>query len=546
MGKRTAAVARHAIALAVGVKTARTAINERSLQSYRVEWVDWNGEVVDVTEVRRGSIPEHDPIERPSTRRYDFEFNGWYPLLKPATENARYRARYLERDRKRTAQTVGFYNHVTRVNDRFTTYYRDGLFDTPSTDRNPCLTTFALCLALSSGHMGFVSSENADFAKAILGDIGCDRVRVNDYYFAEKKEISNIGVAIGVKDIGIPTLFVIVKGTYYGAEFGGNTIVGSESQAGGAHLGFSSAREHVLEYIGETISELGITGRIRMLTTGYSRGGAVSNLVASTVTDMLLDGTLEKTWGVTMEQGDMYGFCFEPALCQHDTDGREDRYGNILNVMDANDLVTKVPPRQYGFTVYGRRQMLPSNNPESVRRMMRYMDKYFGEGISSYYHIPEFVPHGKIRTLDQLLEFIMEKAIAVYGDREYYVQNLQDDLSYTIYAVMDNLDEARRALASFEPAKLGFSDILAIMFSREVFLERASRYVTEFTAVTNTDTAPMRGVAAQVHSLLRRSKAEDLYNIFVGLKGNYRMVGTPHYPLGPLSFLLMEDPCYRL
>ena len=546
MGKKAAALARQALALAVGVRSARTAINEHRSATHRIEWVDWKGEVVDVTEVRHGSIPEHEPLERPSTRRYDFEFDRWYPLPEPAKEDARYTARYLERKKGVQSQTVGFYNHVTRENDRFVTYYDDSVFDVPATEDNISLTTFSLCLALSSGHKGFVDSESADFVRNILTDIGCERVCINDYYYNEKKDIRSISIAVGLKRIGIPTLFVVIKGSYYGAEFGGNMIVGRTGEAHGAHLGFYSAREKALEHIARSIREFGLTGNVRFLTTGYSRGGAVSNLVASQITDMALDGTMEGMWGVTSRREDIYGFCFEPALCQYDTDSREDRYGNILNVMDPNDLVTKVPPRQYGFTLYGRKKLLPSNDPDSVRRMMRYMDRYFGQGISSYYIIPKFVPRGNIRTLDQLLEAIMDRAVSSFGDRDYYVKHLQGDLSYTIYSIMDNLDEARRVLAAFDPSKLKFTETLEIIFNKDRFVESASKYMTEFNLATNTDIAPMKGVAAQAYDLLKRSRPSDIYMAFIGLKKNYRMIGTPHYPLGPLSFLLAEDPHYRI
>ena len=546
MGKKAAAVARHAIALAVGVRTARSAINEAISYTHKITWKDWKGEVIDVTEVKHGSIPGHEVPKRPSTRRYDFQFEEWVPPLKEATSDATYQARFLEKRKGSNPIVFGMYNHVTKLNTHFVSYYDDGYFQTPASETNRPLTTFALSLALSTGYMCLDPADNALYVKNLLYNIGCTKVAVNDYYLSGRKDMENIGVAIGLRECDMPTLFIAIKGSHYGAEFGGNMTVGTVDEANGRHMGFATAKDRVMDFVRDTIREFGLSGRVRMLTTGYSRGGAVSNLVASGLTDMVLDGTLEGDFGVTMERDDMYGFCFEPALCQYDNAPREDRYPNILSVIDPNDLVTKVPPVRYGFTLYGRRKYLKSNDPQTVTRMLRYMDKYFGPGVSSYYNVPGFVKHSGVETLDQLMDMVINRAVGTYGDRDYYVKHLQDDLAYTIFAIMTNLDEARRTLAAFDPSRLSFKDTLEALFNRKVFVERASKYVIDFNTATNTDTKRMLSVAGQGYDLVKRTKPDDLYKIFVGLRSNYKRIGTPHYPLGPLSFLLAEDPNYRI
>jgi hypothetical protein len=101
-------------------------------------------------------------------------------------------------------------------------------------------------------------------------------------------------------------------------------------------------------------------------------------------------------------------------------------------------------------------------------------------------------------------------------------------------------------MAAFDPSKLSFKDTLEALFNRKVFVERASKYVIDFNTATNTDTKRMLAVAGQGYDLLKRTKPDDLYKIFVGLRSNYKRIGTPHYPLGPLSFLMVEDPNYHI
>lgn len=546
MGKKTAAVARGAIAIAAGAKSLRLAINEVRKTTHRITWRDWQDNVINIVEVRHGSVPKFKPPKRPDTRRYRFIFDGWYPEPKPATEDMTYRPKYLEIDKRKNGIVYGFYNHVTKENDRFVAYYDDAYFKTPSTEYSDSLTTFALGLALSTGKKCLDPKDNADYVIALLRDIGCTDVRVNDYYYSEKKQMDDIGVAVGLLPADVPVVFVAIKGSHYGAEFGGNLLVGPLDSAGGMHTGFTTARDRVLDFVRGSIAGFGLSGRVKMLTTGYSRGGAVSNLTASAITDMIHEGTIEERLGVSMELGDLYGFCYEPALCQYSESTQTERYPNIVCVMDPNDPVTMVPPKLYGFTVFGRIMELPSNDQRSVIRMMSYMDRYFGKGMSSFYNVPSFTPLGDMTTLGKMNETVVTKLVTAFGDRNRYIDELQDDLAYTVYAILDNLDEARRAMASLDPVNMNITEFLSLLVSKEAFVSGVSKYVKDFNTATNTDTKRMMAVVTKGYDLLKRFKPEDILMLLQILKRNRKCMFTPHYPLGPMSFLIANDPNYRL
>ncbi|MBO7410199.1 MAG: hypothetical protein J6T68_04680, partial [Candidatus Methanomethylophilaceae archaeon] len=375
---------------------------------------------------------------------------------------------------------------------------------------------------------------------------GCSDILINDYYLSGKKSMDDIGVAVGMKRGEVPILFVAIKGSHYGAEFGGNLLVGPTEEHAGTHIGFSAARDRVLEFVSHAISEFGISGKVKMLTTGYSRGAAVSNLVASAYTDMVHDGTLEKELGITMDIGDLYGFCFEAPLCQYDTDSRVDRYPNIVCVTDPNDPVTMVPPKLYGFTLYGRIVELPSNDRIMVMRMMRYMDRYFGKGISSFYNVPKYVPVNGITTLGEMNETVLNKLVTAFGNRDKYVDVLQEDLAYTVYAILDNLEEARRAMASLDPANMNVGKFVSMMVNKDAFVSNVSKYVQDFNVVTNTDTKKMTSLIPKVYDILWKFKPDDAFHLLQMLKRNRKLMFTPHYPLGPMSYLLVKDPNYHL
>lgn len=87
--------------------------------------------------------------------------------------------------------------------------------------------------------------------------------------------MDSIGVGIGSKVIdGKTVLAVAINGVHYTAQFGGNFKVGEE----GTHEGFQLAANKVVSFIREYIAMKSITGDVKILLTGYSRGAATSNI----------------------------------------------------------------------------------------------------------------------------------------------------------------------------------------------------------------------------------------------------------------------------
>ena len=48
------------------------------------------------------------------------------------------------------------------------------------------------------------------------------------------------------------------------------------------------------------------------------------------------------------------------------------------------------------------------------------------------------------------------------------------------------------------------------------------------------------------YGLIKKSKPEDVLAAFLAIRRNYKRMFTPHYPMGPISYLLSEDPNYSL
>ena len=66
---------------------------------------------------------------------------------------------------------------------------------------------------------------------------------------------------------------------------------------------------------------------------------------------------------VTLSPADMYAFCFEPPAGTLDTfDAKKDKHHNVVNIVNLNDIVTKVAPNaeNFEFVRYGEDTTLPT------------------------------------------------------------------------------------------------------------------------------------------------------------------------------------------
>ena len=76
--------------------------------SYTITWRNYDGTILETdNEVKANKIPQYDGATptRPSTKKYNYEFNGWLPKVEAATKDQEYFASY---DRINITYTVNF------------------------------------------------------------------------------------------------------------------------------------------------------------------------------------------------------------------------------------------------------------------------------------------------------------------------------------------------------------------------------------------------------------------------------------------------------
>ena len=122
-------------------------------------------------------------------------------------------------------------------------------------------------------------TQNDYNIRNFLNDMKFNNIESNKYYNLEKKE-NSVGVIIGSKTIiqdnkTYTLLAIIPRSAGYKQEWAGNFTIGD----GSIHEGFKSARDEILRFTKQYIEKNNITGNLKVWTTGYSRGAAISNMV---------------------------------------------------------------------------------------------------------------------------------------------------------------------------------------------------------------------------------------------------------------------------
>ncbi len=272
---------------------------------------------------------------------------------------------------------VAFPGEYNKEKDVLVDYaYSDKYFEIDSTIYNPSLSTMSLCLELSAwaSYETEVWAEKTKNARKLLDEIGFEDFAQNDFWSASPSTKS-IGVVAAHKELADSTLIALpVRGGKYYNEWGSNVNVGST----GEHTGFAEGRDNVIKFLEDYIVAHDITGRVKIWVVGYSRGGAVANLVAGYLNENELPN------GATLAFEDLYCYAFEPPQGSiMELAGSDADHANIHNIVNPNDLVTMVAPVDWEFTRYNSTsRLLPTITTAEFESALAVMLEEYEEILS--------------------------------------------------------------------------------------------------------------------------------------------------------------------
>lgn len=244
---------------------------------------------------------------------------------------------------------------------------------------------------------GIVLGHQQDNILSFFEQAGFTDVRCEGY--DETPGDDTISTAIAKKEIGGTTVIALVPcGGGYGREWASNLTIGT----GVRHEGFASAASQAEERLLRYIEDNGLTGHLRLWTSGFSRAAATANLVAGDMTD---SGIFEQ----------VYGYCF--ATPRNTKDPKP--YPNIFNVIGKNDPVPMVAFAVWGYGRNGSDLYTPSQESDTDYPYWRAQAEPVCKTLtgSSMRNLPE---------VNNELRMLLEHLLNVAGTQEKYVNELQD------------------------------------------------------------------------------------------------------------------------
>lgn len=217
-----------------------------------------------------------------------------------------------------------------------TYYYSDDYFTKiKGQDKNAHLRTMAMNLALASTP-SIDKENNTDNITNLLKDISFNDITTYDY--DEIKE-DTIGTVISHKKVNnYEVIIVALRGEKYELEWKSNFLVSDNGNV----KGFDLASIKVLDRIKEYINKNNIDNKTKILVTGYSRSGAIANLVGVYLNEHLTEYNLNS-------DNDLYIYTFEAP----NSTTNKKVYKNIHNIVNENDIITYAYPNKWDLNNNG-------------------------------------------------------------------------------------------------------------------------------------------------------------------------------------------------
>lgn len=287
------------------------------------------------------------------------------------------------------------------------------------------LLSFGLTLAASD-----VDNANGFFGGAEFKDVtpkNYDITPTEDtvgYIFAHK-EIENYEV-----------FAVTVRGFDYGKEWGNNFKIGKE----GDHEGFAARADEIYEDLASYVNLHKGNKSVKLWISGYSRGGGISNVLASYI--MLGEA-------IAVEDKDTFVYTYEAPNCL--TVEHAVAYENVHNIVNRSDLIASIPPESHELKRCGIDHDIYDSEVSSIV-------KTFDSGIE----IPEFKSVVDTKDDKEFLDYLLSTVfksdmaddISAYT-REQYTDNYQDGLTYSIGLIF-GLKESTRSQLLADMMNLGY------------------------------------------------------------------------------------------
>ena len=306
--------------------------------------------------------------------------------------------------------TIGIRSDLSGCDLTHAFYYSDSFFAHPATqyDHQLALATLGLVCAAANtvasdaeywvnGSVGreahiAAAYETLGFEDALFYNYDLDTGRAGDFvgYSLARKTLTLNGQRTTL-------VALVLRGGGYGGEWVSNAHAVEEAYPDHA-VGFKAAADGVYDAVTDYLDRRGFDlGRVKLWLCGYSRGGAVTNLLGARF-------TFESGIG----KDNIFAYSFATPVTVFDraclfTD-------NIFNIMSEMDIVPRMPLRYWALTRYGADMIVPCKARRGLgeyTRLLGQMQAQFAEIMGELGVEAAYVPlDDQERALDLLFDYI--------------------------------------------------------------------------------------------------------------------------------------------
>ncbi len=324
-----------------------------------------------------------------------------------------------------------YYNNVTEADATYTFAFNEADFFA-GTCYNHALTRMSLRLAMAA-----FSKESVTALFDTLGFSYTDEsVSYPAPAFDYDAGTTTIGYAIGARrctdDEGDYTLIAVaMRGHGYGDEWGSNFEMG----AGSRHAGFEKSAAQVTDGVFDFMKQnVAPDTRVKFWVTGFSRAAAVANVTAHNLNAAIGDGTLDAT------PNDVFGYTFESPRTVTTDEPEYDTDLNIFNIVNPADIVTQIPPAEWGYVRYGIDCPLPDvtddGYAEKKAREVAEMEKILAAaGVGEAATVAATYSSTIDDQTNQNVQFVSDLA-ATFVDHQHYAENCERDLCNLVVSAL--------------------------------------------------------------------------------------------------------------
>lgn len=273
-------------------------------------------------------------------------------------------------------------------------YYSDAFFSGSAAAYDHALAQMSLGMTMSAFTLGKHSDE---YIRRLFVRIGCDERSIETFRFDDQSATEDIcSYAIASKRLpgsDRHLVIVIIRSHRYGGEWVSNAHVVDEACPDHA-AGFKGAADGVFDAVMSYISRRGLPqDKLKLWVSGYSRGGAVSNILGAMLNTQTHIG-----------RENIFVYTFAAPRCVYD---RALVFAdNIYNIVSEFDIVPRIPFYDWGLTRYGTDLFLPSisrRGSESFEPLLDSMKREFSRLMQAHGLTNEFCPYDEQELLLDLL-----------------------------------------------------------------------------------------------------------------------------------------------